>query len=73
MTQPEKVVEAAPYDWEAATEETIAACGGNARAAVTALLITNDALERELALAMPVVSYGFSRGWHHKRQQGEAD
>lgn len=70
---PEKAAGATSDAWRAATEAIIAACGGDARAAVTALLIANDALEHELAFAMPVVSCGFSRGWHHKRQQGETE
>ena len=35
------------------------ACGGDARAAVIALLIANDFLEHELAMTAPVVSLGF--------------
>jgi hypothetical protein len=32
-----------------------------------ALLGEVDRLEHELAVTRPVVSRGFSRGWHHKR------
>jgi hypothetical protein len=56
-----------PDELEAATDEAIALCGGDARAAVKALLIANAYLEDELAMAVPAVSYGFSRGWHAKR------
>lgn len=52
--------------WELAADEAIAVHGG-AREAVKALLIANAALKRELALAAPAVSYGFSRGWHRRR------
>jgi hypothetical protein len=60
--------EAVP-DVETAADEAIALCGGDARAAVRALLVLNSDLEYELALTRPVVSYGFSRGWHHRRRQ----
>ena len=69
-TEPAKVTagEALP-DLEAATDEAISLCGGDARAAVTALLGLNNQLEEELALTRPVVSFGFTRGWHHRRQK----
>lgn len=54
-------------DLEAAADEAIALCGGNARAAVVALIVLNDAMERELALTRVAVSSGFSRGWHKRR------
>lgn len=53
-----------PDELEAATDETIALCGGDARAAVRALLVANAYLEDELAMAVPAVSYGYSKGWH---------
>ncbi len=52
---------------EVAADEAIALCGGDARAAVIALLVANDFLERELDLTRVAVSSGFSRQWHHKR------
>lgn len=55
---------------EAATDETIALCGGDARAAVKVLLVANAYLEDELAMAVPAVSYGFSKGWHARRRRG---
>ena len=51
-------------DWEAAADEAIAACGGDARATVIALLHMNNALEHELELTRIAVSKGYSRGWH---------
>ncbi|ESX22136.1 hypothetical protein X766_03980 [Mesorhizobium sp. LSJC255A00] len=59
-------------DWELAADEAIAAHGGDARAAVQALLAANASLEREVALWAPAVSYGFSRGWH-RRRRGETE
>jgi predicted Na+-dependent transporter len=44
---------------EAAADEAIALCGGDARAAVKALLIANAYLEDELAMAVPaIISFG---------------
>lgn len=53
---------------EAEVDEVIILCGGDARAAVKALLVANNYLEDELAMAVPAISYGFSKGWHHRRR-----
>ena len=55
---------------EAAADEAIATCEGDARAAVIALLVANNFLERELELNRVAVSSGFSRQWHQKRGEG---
>lgn len=71
MTQPASAdsdTEVSP-DWEVAADEAIALCGGDARAAVMALIVLNDAMERELALTRVAVSNGFSRGWHKRRSE----
>jgi hypothetical protein len=47
---------------EAATDEAIAACGGNARDAVKALLIANEFLEGEVGELMQAVSHAYVRG-----------
>jgi hypothetical protein len=49
---------------DAAADEAIAACGGDAREAVKALLIANEFLENELATQ---VSRGYMRGVRHGR------
>ncbi|MCR5859748.1 hypothetical protein [Mesorhizobium sp. J428] len=54
-------------DLDVATDQAIAACGGDARAAVKALLIMNNTLENELATTRLAVSFGYSRGWHRRR------
>ncbi len=56
--------EAEEFDREVA--ETIAHHGGDARAAVKALLIANAYLEDELAGALPAISYGYARGRYGK-------
>jgi hypothetical protein len=60
--------DAAPYPpadadgLEAATDEAIAACGGNARDAVKALIVANEFLETEVCELMQAVSHAFARG-----------
>jgi hypothetical protein len=49
---------------DAAADQAIAACGGDAREAVKALLIANEFLEREMEAQ---VSHGFRRGVKHGR------
>ena len=52
-------------EWlEAAADQAIAACGGDAREAVKALLIANEFLEREMEAQ---VSQGYVRGVRHGR------
>jgi hypothetical protein len=59
----------------AATEvdAAIEACGGDARAAVAALLADVDILKSELELFRVAVSSGFSRGWHHRKRRRLAE
>jgi hypothetical protein len=47
---------------EAATDEAIAACCGNAREAVRALLVANEFLESEVCKLMQAVSHAYARG-----------
>jgi hypothetical protein len=49
---------------DAAADQAIAACGGDAREAVKALLIANEFLEREMEAQ---VSHGFRWGVKHGR------
>lgn len=49
---------------DAAADQAIAACDGNAREAVKALLIANEFLEREMEER---VSHGYIRGVRHGR------
>jgi len=46
---------------EAATYEAIAACGGNARDAVKALIVANDFLESEVCELIQAVSHAYVR------------
>jgi hypothetical protein len=51
----------ADAEWlETAADQAIAACGGNAREAVKALIVANEFLESE-------VSSGYVRGYKHGR------
>ena len=47
---------------EVAVNEAIAACGGDPRAAVRALLVANDFLESEVAELKRAVSHAYTRG-----------
>lgn len=47
---------------EAATEQAIVACGGNARDAVKALIVANEFLESEVCELMQAVSHAYVRG-----------
>jgi stage V sporulation protein SpoVS len=46
---------------EVATDQTIAACGGDARQAVKALIVANEFLEAQVAELQAVVSNGYVR------------
>jgi len=52
----------AAMDLEATTDQAIAACGGDARATVSALLVANAMLEQELSTLYEKASHGFLRG-----------
>ena len=47
---------------EAAVDEAIAACGGDVRAALKAMIVANDYLETEVSELMKAVSKAFVRG-----------
>jgi hypothetical protein len=57
--------EPAPDELEAATDQAIAACGGNMRETIKALIVANDFLESEVAELMKAVSKAFVRGRFH--------
>lgn len=47
---------------EAAVDQAIAACGGDTRAAVRALIVANNFLESEIAELKKAVSHAYTRG-----------
>jgi hypothetical protein len=47
---------------EAAADQAIAACGGDARETVKALLVANEYLESEISELMKAVSHAYARG-----------
>ena len=47
---------------EAAVDQAIAACGGDQRAAIRALIVANNYLESEVAELMKAVSHAYTRG-----------
>jgi len=50
------------HQLEAAADQAIAACGGDAREAVKALIVANHFLETDLEKLRAVVSTGYARG-----------
>jgi hypothetical protein len=47
---------------DAAVEQAIAVCGGDMRAAVRALIVTNNFLESEISELKKAVSHAYTRG-----------
>jgi len=47
---------------EAAVDQAIAACGGDLRATVRALIVANEFLESEVSELMKAVSHAYTRG-----------
>ena len=47
---------------EAAVDQAIAACGGDLRSAIRALIVANDFLETEVSELMKAVSHAYVRG-----------
>ncbi|WP_315705754.1 MULTISPECIES: hypothetical protein [unclassified Bradyrhizobium] len=50
---------------EVAVDQAIAACGGDLRGTIRALIIANDYLETEVAELMKAVSNAYARGRFH--------
>ena len=47
---------------EAAVDQAIAACGGDLRATIRALIMANEYLENEVGELMKAVSHAYARG-----------
>jgi hypothetical protein len=47
---------------DAAVEQAIAACGGDLKATIRALILANNYLENEVAELMKAVSHAYARG-----------
>ena len=47
---------------ELATDQAIAACGGDVRAALKAMIVANEFLESEVCELMQAVSHAYARG-----------
>ena len=50
---------------EAAVDDAIAACDGNLRATIRALIVANNFLECEVSELMKAVSHAYTRGRFH--------
>jgi 3-methyladenine DNA glycosylase/8-oxoguanine DNA glycosylase len=58
-----------PDDLEAAADQAIAACGGDAREAVKVLIIANGFLEEQIAKLKAAVSTGYARAKFEPRDR----
>jgi hypothetical protein len=50
---------------ELAVDQALAACGGDSRATIRALIVANDYLETEVGELMKAVSRAYARGRFH--------
>jgi hypothetical protein len=50
---------------EAAIDQAIAACGGDMRSTIRALIVANEFLESEASKLMKAVSHAYTRGRFH--------
>jgi hypothetical protein len=64
---PESQSTSEPDRLEIAADQAIAACGGNARDAVKALIVANEFLEAQVEELQADVSKGYARGYYHGR------
>jgi hypothetical protein len=58
-----------PDHLEAAADQAIAACGGDAREAVKVLIVANGFLEEQIAKLQAAVSTGYARGRFEPRDR----
>ena len=52
---------------DVAADQAIAACGGDARDAVKALIVANEFLESQMEELRADLSSGYARGYYHGR------
>jgi hypothetical protein len=64
---PHRQPTAEPDRLEAAADQAIAACGGDSRDAVKALIVANEFLEAQVEELRADVSKGYVRGYYHGR------
>jgi hypothetical protein len=62
-----------PDRLEVATDQAIAACGGNARETVKALIVANEFLEAQVRDLQAAVSNGYARGRFELRPHDRKD
>jgi hypothetical protein len=65
MSAHPKHLSADDSELEAAVDEAIAACDGDLRATIRALIIANNFLESEVSELMKAVSHAYARGRFH--------
>jgi hypothetical protein len=62
---PAPIIQSDAEQLEAAVDQAVAACGGDMRAALRALIVANDFLETEVSELMKAVSQAYVRGRFH--------
>jgi hypothetical protein len=65
MTPNSQPTPLADDELEAAIDQAIAACDGDLRAAIRALIVANNFLECEIGELMKAVSHAYTRGRFH--------
>ena len=68
---PEPIPAPEPDALEVATDRAIAACDGDERATVRALIVANGLLKAELSEVYAATSKGYARGGAKRGQQGK--
>jgi hypothetical protein len=68
LAQPEPNPQSENDRLEAAADEAIAACGGDMRSAIRALILANEYLEYEVGELFVAVSKGYARSRRPKRK-----
>lgn len=71
LAQPEQNPQSENDRLEAAADEAIAACGGDMRSAIRALILANEYLEYEVGELFVAVSKGYARGRVRKKSSEE--
>ncbi|MGB3045003.1 MAG: hypothetical protein WBB98_17660 [Xanthobacteraceae bacterium] len=67
LAQSEKNPQSENDRLEAAADEAIAACGGDMRSAIRALILANEYLEYEIGELFVAISKGYARGRINKK------
>ncbi len=62
MIEPSRQLSPEPHGLEQAADQAIAACAGDPREAVKALIVANEFLEAQVRELQAAISHGYARG-----------